>query len=710
MQPSARKVTYTLLANAIQECTEDSFMTGQQDKLEQAIALHQNGQVDAAGRIYEQLLAENPRLAEAWNLSGVLAYQSGQSDRGLQHMRHAIHLAHDVPRFHFNLATALVDSGRPMEGLNASRECLRLDSKHNLAWSVQGNALLELQHYEEAIACFERALQIDNTFVDAWANLARLYRETGNYERAEVTARKALQLNGRHFNALNNLGSILLDTNRASEAVDQFVAALKIKSTSTVAVNLGNALQKCGRLHEAGSAFERALELDQNNANAWNSAGNYFQLLAQIDRALNCFHTAYQLDPMHVGAGTNYLFCVNLTESISRADAFSAHTTWGRQLARREVPPVPRRDRRSDRLLRVGYLSPDFRKHPLATFVRPMFAAHNREHFHITGYSDCPIPDAVTQKIEESVDVWKPIHGMDDKRVWDMIRSDEIDILVDLAGHTANNRLTMFAHRAAPVQVSMLGYLNTTGLAEMDYVVSDAIRDPSADDGFYTETVIRLPHGGCCWEPPAGCPEPVPPPFTKNGHITFGSTHRPNKLTQETLQLWSRVMQSVDDARLLLFHNCLTDRTEMQGHLCDLMTAAGIDLDRVNIAWDDSGEYLPAYHEIDILLEAVPWSSGTTALDALWMGVPLPTIFGHIPTGRPTASVLHRMGLNDLIAHTCDEYIEIIKALADEPDRLVELRSELRRRMQETVCDADSFVRDLETAYRQMWKVWCNAS
>ena len=435
----------------------------------------------------------------------------------------------------------------------------------------------------------------------------------------------------------------------------------------------------------------------------------FFQSVADIENALNCFGIAYQLDFQHASAGNNYLFCLNLKQDVSRVDAYEAHVVWGEQIIRRPVRNFRgTRYATPSRRLRVGYISPDFHAHPLTSFVQPIIEMHDREQVEVFCYSDWGTPDSVTAAISEASDQWRMIRGMSNDDVWSQVRKDQIDILVDLTGHTANDRLHVFANRAAPVQVSMLGYLNTTGVEEMDYIVSDKHRDPQTEDGYYIENVVRLPSGGCCWQPPKNAPQPSSLPMLERGYVTFGCTHRANKLTDATLELWSGVLNAVPSSRLLMFHNSLAGNPQLQARICHRMSEFGIDPDRLDIAWHDGGEYLPAYHAMDILLECVPWSSGTTALDAMWMGVPIPTIYGAQPAGRPTSSVMHRLDLEELVAYSADDYIGLVAEMSQQTELLQGLRSQLRQRMQDTICDATRFTAELEDAYRNMWQEWCN--
>lgn len=678
-----------------------------QELLERGVERHLEGDLAGAGDLYRQVLQQDPEVSDAWNLAGVIAHQTGQHELGIDYIGHAITLRDDVPAYHLNLATALMTQGRAEEAERSSRICLRLDNSHTLAWNVLGNALYEQEETEEAIASFEQALRLDEGQVDAWVNLGRLYRETGRLDDAERCTLRALDVSPGHFKALNNLGAIRNSRKDKEGALEAFQQALQQEPGSPrVLLNMGIALQELGRFSEAEAALTAAVEAAPQSANAWNSLGCYYQALAQVDNALDCFRHAVSLEPDNRVTCSNYLFGLNFA-AVDGETNLQEHVRIGSRLTPAAgIAFTQSVDR--DRPLRIGYLSPDFYRHPLVSFFEPMLKAHRRDHVHVTCYSNVKRPDEVTSRLRENADLWRDIHGRGDREVLDQIRSDEVDILIELTGHTADNRLNVLAQRAAPVQVSMLGYLNTTGVTEIDYYITDAIRDPADQDRFYTEEVVRIAGGGCCWQAPADAPDLVPPPSVARGYVTFGSTHRPNKLTSETLALWARVMQSVPDARLLIFHSVLKQSEELRAQLLYRFSEAGLDPARIDLAWDSNDEYLNAYQEMDILLEATPWGSGTTAHEAMWMGVPIPTLLGSRPCGRATASALHRLGLTDLIARDSDEYCEVVSGLAADSQRLTALRTQLRDDVGSTLCDAEAFVTELEAAYRDMWVRWCD--
>lgn len=648
-----------------------------QKLMESGIDRHLKGHFNAASEIYSEVLSQHPENAQAWNLSGVLAHQMGRHSEGIEFLAHAISLRDDEPVFYYNLATALLADKRYDQAESCSRKCLELDPKHKLAWTILGKALQEQDSLLEAGECFEKCLELDPT----------------------------------HADAMECLGVVRRGQERHEEAIALFQEVLRTQPDSTEAlINLGVTYRDLGRYKDAETTYLALIEKSPTHCGAWNNLASHYMMFAQTAEAFECYHQAFEHtppdDPLYALVGSNYLYALNLID-CRRSECFEAH-----QAIAQLMPPEQQRtfanDRNPDRPLRIGYLSPDFRNHPLVSFVEPILMKHSASEFDTFCYANVKNADNVTARLRGWSNNWRSIAGVSDEDVIDIIVDDQIDILVDLAGHTANNRMAVFSRRAAPVQVSMLGYLNTTGLSTMDYVVTDELRDPPADDEFYTETVIRLESGGCCWTAPATAPEILPPPVLDRGYVTFGSMHRPNKMTDRTLELWANVLKAVPNSRLLVFHNALATSEALQGHILAGLRDAGVDLDRVDLAWNDTAEYLMAYDEMDILLEATPWSSGTTALESLWQGVPIPTLYGEGPSGRATASALHRLGLSDLVASEEDDYIRIVASLADNHERLSKLRTSLRSSMKATICDADLFVRELEDSYREMWKRACH--
>jgi predicted O-linked N-acetylglucosamine transferase (SPINDLY family) len=356
----------------------------------------------------------------------------------------------------------------------------------------------------------------------------------------------------------------------------------------------------------------------------------------------------------------------------------------------------------------VGYVSPDFRSHAAAFFLEPLLAHHDPDQVETFCYAELTAPDERTAQLQKLAGHWRPTRGLSDARLAARVREDGIDVLVDLAGHTAGNRLLAFARRPAPVQVSYLGYAGTTGLDAIGYRLTDAVTDPPAEPSCHSEELVRLPGPFCCYAPPARVPLSTGLPSRRLGAVTFASLHKLDKLNDRVVDLWCQVLQDVPGARLLLARNTLHGPTA--GYWHEQFTCRGIPAERVVIRRVEpvGMQHLRAYDEVDILLDTFPWCGHTTAYEALWMGVPVVTLRGDRHAGRMTASVLTYLGLSEWIADTPDDYRRVAAELARSAARRAVWRGGLRAGLLASpLCDGPAFVRDLEAAYRRLWRRWC---
>jgi predicted O-linked N-acetylglucosamine transferase (SPINDLY family) len=384
------------------------------------------------------------------------------------------------------------------------------------------------------------------------------------------------------------------------------------------------------------------------------------------------------------------------------------HRRWDRNhaapLARFIGPHL--NDRSPDRRLRVGYVSPDFRHHPVGRFLLPLLESHDRRSFEIFGYASVDVPDTMTDRCRAHTDVWRNMLGSSDEQVARTIRQDRIDILVDLSVHMAKNRLLVFARKPAPVQVTYLAYCGTTGLSTIDYRLTDPYLDPPGqDEQIYTEQSVRLPETYWCYQPAIETPPVNALPALDVGHVSFGSLNNFCKVTPATLAAWGRLLQAVPQSRLLLHARSGSHRDRVRKFLAE----QGVSPERLEfIDFQPMAEYFAAYQQIDVALDPFPYGGGTTTCDALWTGVPVVSLAGETAVGRGGLSILSNIGLPGLAARDPDEYVRIAAELALDLPRLTELRATLRQRMQSSpLMDAARFARGVEAAYREMWRRWC---
>jgi predicted O-linked N-acetylglucosamine transferase (SPINDLY family) len=367
-------------------------------------------------------------------------------------------------------------------------------------------------------------------------------------------------------------------------------------------------------------------------------------------------------------------------------------------------------DVESIRRLKIGYVSPDFRQHSVSFFCQPLIQHHNRQLVEVFCYSEVKSSDDVTDEIMTSADEWRPISGLPDEAVAEQVRQDGIDILVDLAGHTAENRLLVFARKPAPVQITWLGYPNTTGMPVMDYRLTDDIADPPGEaDQYHSETLIRLPDGFLCYSPPDDAPDVSGLPARQTARITFGSFNNLPKINEAVIALWSRLLLKVPKSDLLLKSKQFAD-AHVRQRFVDLFTSHGIAAERITLLprVPSTAGHLALYHRVDIGLDPFPYNGTTTTCEAMWMGVPVISLRCERHAGRVGASVLTRVGLKELIAESEEQYVEIGMKLAQNLDGLEMLRAGMRARMSASaLCDAKSFARTMENNFQMIWKIWC---
>jgi FkbM family methyltransferase len=535
----------------------------------------------------------------------------------------------------------------------------------------------------------------------------------GRYDASIQRLRSAIRLNDREHIYHTNLGVALKGSGDLKGSIPCFQKALDLNPDYSAASNsLGSSYHALGELSLAIEWFDYTLARNPDYSLAYNNKANVYKDQGRIDKAIEFYHEALRRDPSNAAVGSNFLFCLNYLEEADPETVFRYHKEWSARNApetchiHREYP----NDAISTRRIRVGYVSADFCLHSVAFFIFPVILGHDREQIEVYCYSDVARPDDVTQLIMANADHWQNIHGMTDALVFQCIQKDCIDILVDLAGHSGNNRLKLFASKPAPIQVSFLGYPNTTGLAAMDYRFTDAVADPPGlTDAYYTEKLIRLPDGFLCYRPSVGCPDIEPPPCLENGYITFGSFNNWAKINSKTIALWSDLLSRVPDSRLILKSSLASDR-DAQQQLLSLFVQNGIEASRIEILsrLPVFGEHLKQYQRVDIALDTFPYNGTTTTCEALWMGVPVLSLAGDSHVSRVGASILSRLGLNEWIISSVDDYSNISEALANDTENIKCLRRTLREKFQNSsLMNEKSFMAKMETAYRQMWQTWC---
>jgi protein O-GlcNAc transferase len=670
-------------------------------------ALKDLGQLDAAIAAYRRAIALRPGYAEAFSNLGNALKDFGQLDEAVAAHRQAVAFNPDLPEGHNNLGSALKDRGQHDEAIAAFRKAIALRPAYVEAHSNLGNALRDAGQFDEAIAAFRRTIALSPNYAEVHGNLGVALIDSGQLDEAIAEFRRTIALNPNLIEAHMNLGNALKDKGQLDEAIAVFRQAITLRPTFPQAHNnLGNALKDAGQPDAAITAYQQAIALDPNLPETHNNLGNALTSKGQLDEAIAACRRAIALRPSYCEAHSNLILALHYHPAYDAHALAEEHHRWNREHAEPLRPFLrPHENNRDgDRRLRIGYISPDFRDHAVGRFLLPLLRHHDHAAYQIVCYSDVHFEDAMTDRLRANADEWHKIAGLSDERVAEKIRLDQIDILVDLAAHTAGNRLRVFALKPAPVQATYLAYCSSTGLETIDFRLSDPNLDPPGDESFYSEQTIRLPDTYWCYQSIDPSPDVAPPPALSQGAVTFGCLNNFCKVSPPALDLWIKLLAANPTSRLLLYAPDGSHRRRVR----DLLNREGIEdrrltfLDRVSFT-----DYFKLYDQIDIALDPFPYNGGTTTCDALWMGVPVVTLRGRTAVGRGGASILTNVGLPDLIAPTPHEYVQIAAALANDLPRLAELRRTLRPRMQASpLMDAPKFTRNVEAAYQQMWQTW----
>ena len=612
---------------------------------------------------------------------------------------------------HARLGYAMVMSGRFDEGIAAYRHALSLrpdlaDVHFNL-----GHVLQQQRQWEPAMQSYRHAISLKPCFPEALNNLANVLREVGRLDEAIATYRRALALRPDHVTALLGLGNALREKGHLADAIEVYRRGITAAPNLPEAhFNLGLALQTSGANDAASLEYRAALALRSDYSDALNNLGNIAQDQGELDEAIT-FYRAASGGGRSALAHSNMLYAIHFHAGYDMPAIAAEHRRWNEIYAKPLAPDVGTLSRASansaegaprdlSRPLRIGYVSPHFRHHPVGRFLLPLFSHHDRQKFQIVCYSDTTKPDQITQRLRSSAHEWKETAALSHEQLAQLIRDDRIDVLVDLTLHMQGSRMLMFAQKPAPVQLTYLAYCSTSGLEVMDYRFTDPYLDPpDVPTPYYSERSVRL-KTYWCYPAPEEAPAIEPPPSLRNGYITFGCLNSYYKVTPTTWSMWTEILRALPTARLIIHSVEGSHRDRARQRLRD----AGVDPARVQfIGRVLPAEYFRLYQQVDIALDPFPHGGGTTSCDALWMGVPLVTLAGQTPVSRGGLSILSHLDLRQYAAQTGEQYIRIAFSLAQNPDELAQLRLSLRDRMHSSLLmDASSFARDVEGAYAQI--------
>jgi protein O-GlcNAc transferase len=705
-------------------------------------ALLQLGQPSEAAACYRRALAIKPDFIEAHCNLGAALQMLGQLDAAATSLRRALELNSNLHEVHYNLGNVLIQLGRLDEAATCLRRALAIKPGFVEAHCNLGNLLRELGQPDEAVDHFRRALRSRPDLYEAHSNLGCALQTLGQLEGAAESFRRALRLKPAFYQAHSNLGSALMARGQLDEAISCFRRALELepnlhatysdlgnalrllgKPDEAVAscrralelkpdyveayCNLGSALKDLGQYDDAAASFQSALEINPDLAEAHCNLGLIQQDLGQLDEALASFRRVLQIKPELSDVHSTLLFALNYHPDMSAEDIYRAYREYDVLMGKplRSAWRAHGNDKSPYRRLRIGYVSPDFRNHSCRYFLEPLLAQHDKAQIEVYIYAELKKEDDVSARYRSYADHWIPTRGMSDEGLAERIRSDGIDILVDLAGHTTDNRLLVFARKPAPVSVSWLGYGYTTGLSAVDYYLTDSVCAPVGAEELFAEQPWRIATPAYVYRPAADMGEVGGLPAEERGHITFGTLTRSVRINHRTIRVWSEILKAVPNSRLVIDSASFKSQ-ETHAWLVARFAQHGIARERLSI-----GYHSPPWdtlRTIDIGLDCFPHNSGTTLFETLYMGVPYITLTGRPSVGRLGSSILQGINHPQWIAASEKEYIAKAVELASDVVRLSQIRANLRGQMQTSpLMDEAGFTRKVEGAYRGMWQNWC---
>ncbi len=642
-------------------------------------ALERLGRLDDAIDAYRRTLAVAPKLADAYNNLGNVLQKLKRHDEALAAYDQAIALMPQITHFWMNRGNALRDRERLDEAVESYRKALELEPNLINAYVSQAHTLVLLKRYEESVAVCQRAIERRPDFCDAHMGMADALRHLGRHEEAVAAYRRVAELRPDDVSIYKNIANVLHETLRNEEALATLQEALRINPGYDSAFNLmAGVLLDLGRHDEAFDVYRRGLQLDPDG-----------------------------LFLMH----SNYLLALNYQATGAPEAGLSEARAYGKKAARKARPYV-HHDNPPDpgRRLRVGLVSGDFGQHPVGYFLENVIESLDPAKLELFAYATTDRKDALNARLRRTLRNWRNARfaDIDDESLSKLIRADGIDILIDLAGHTAKNRLPVFAWKPAPVQAAWLGYFATTGLEAMDYILADRWVLPPTEEGHFVERPWRLPDSYYCFSPPDMPIGVAALPALASGPITFACFNNLTKVNDRVIACWVRVLRAVPGSRLFL----------KSKHLGDALVAAqciarfarhGIGVERLRLEGESPrADYLAAYNEVDIALDPFPFPGGTTSVEGLWMGVPVLTLRGDRFISHQGETILRSVGLPQWIASDEDDYVAKAAAFAGDLPALAALRAGLRDQLLASpLCDAPRFARNLEEAFRGMWRSWC---
>ncbi|HEX4408467.1 MAG TPA: tetratricopeptide repeat protein [Xanthobacteraceae bacterium] len=692
---------------AVVACTETIAATGMTERLQYALGcgLSKQGKYADAIIAFDVLLARYPNNAFAYNDKGFAQSEAGLHEEALASLSKASQLSPGFWDAWLNRGNVLGALGRFNEAVDCYKKAIQLDLGIALAHLGLGNVYRNLKRHDEASAAYDRALSIKPDLENAWLGRGNIFFDIKRYEEALAAYDRALSIKSDLESAWLGRGNVFFELRRYEEALIAYDEALSIKpNLESVWLGRGNVFCDLKRYDEALAAYDKALSINPNSEDAWLGLGRAKLDQGKIQESLFAFDKACALRPGFGLALSNKIFALDFTDA-GFAEQQEARRRWCSETGSKisQLPPaLNRNDRDPNRRLIVGYVSADFRDHSASRAFSPVLRHCDKSRFELVCYSNSTLRDGLTEQFVKIADRWRDVLSLSDDALAAQIREDKVDVLVDLSGHSAGNRLEVFARKPAPIQVTAWGHATGTGLPTMDYFFADPVSVPVGVRSLFAEIVFDLPCILTIEPPPYGLAAAEPPSLA-NGYVTFGVFNRTSKVTDQTILLWSQILLEVPASVIVFKHGGFDDLT-IRSRIINLFADKGVDPRRILFrGGSPRPEHLAAFRDVDISLDPFPNNGGVSTWESLQMGVPVVAKLGNGTASRAAASIINSIGLGEWIASDDEHYVAIATEFARHPGRLRSLRSSLPERIIQSVSgNAVLYTKAVETAYETM--------
>ena len=684
------------------------------------IAFKADGQLEEAIVHYDQAIAINPEYVEALNNKGSVLMGCLKLDGAIECFKRALLLNSNMSKLHINLGHAYHELGQFEEATVSFENAIRIAPENADVYFYLGNSKKDLGHIEEAIDCFRSAIDLNSNVAKFHMSLGNIYIEQGLFEVSVNEFKQAISVQPEYGDSYLSLGDLLKEKGFHDEALETYHKALTINFEDPINDNWDASLvhNRIGLLNttlglqvEALKSFRASIECNPKSVEAHTNLAAILVYSGAFEEADVHFDSAIRIEPRNPTILSNKLFAAQYHLGQSAEALYSLACEWEQEHAPSSCAdwPIHQNEPDPDRMLRIGFVSGDLGHHPVGFIILNLLKSLSVLRMVTICYSTRP-PDTGAGTIKAAASIWRNVYKKSDAFISDLILADEIDILIDLSGH-AGSTLPIFARKPAPIQISWAGWVGTTGLSAMDYVLSDKYSTLPDEEKYYTEKIIRMPDGWICFAPASTAPAVGPLPMKRNDYISFCAFCNPAKINVDVISVWSKIMTALPSSKLLIKYRGISSKLN-QDRIWGLFNAEGINRSRVILeGWSPHNQLIARYNTIDIALDTFPYSGGVTTFEALWMGVPVVTMPGATFASRHSQSHLSTMGLLDLIAEDQDEYVKIAVDFASDVERLSDLRARLRPMMAASPsCNGKLFADNFEDRLRDVWRTWCATS